>query len=87
MTNFKRTVLYTGVSSNLIKGVFEHKQELVEGFTQKYKTHDLIYFEIYENPDLAFEREKQIKRWNRRKKQALIATVNPSLKDLYSNLV
>lgn len=87
MSNYRRTVLYTGVTSNLIKRVYEHKEEVVESFTKEYHLHDLMYYEVYEDPDTALEREKQIKRWSRKKKDRLIMKFNPELKDLYSSLV
>lgn len=81
MTNHSRT-LYTGVTNDLHRRVYEHKQELVPGFTQKYKITHLVYFE--ETPDVkaAITREKQIKGWVRSKKIALIETANPEWQDL-----
>lgn len=87
LSNFKRNVLYTGVTSNLLRRVWEHKEGIVEGFTDDYQVHDLLYFEMYDDPKTAIAREKQIKNWNRRKKNVLIAKQNPTLKDLYSTLV
>ena len=87
IANYKRNVLYTGVTNNLVKRIFTHKTELIKGFTSKYKVHDLLYYEIFDNASLAIEREKQIKRWSRKKKNALIAKMNPMLKDLYSNII
>ncbi len=85
--NISRTVLYTGVTDNLIKRVWQHKNELVEGFTQKYKIHDLLFYEVYSDPESAIEREKQIKSWNRGKKEKLIMSINPGLVDLYEQLI
>lgn len=82
MGNPKRNVLYTGITSNLIKRVWEHKEKLVEGFTKRYNVVDLLHYEIYETPTEAIEREKQIKSWSRRKKGGLINSSNPILKDL-----
>ncbi len=87
MSNQKRTVLYIGVTSNLIKRVYEHKEELVDGFTKDYRVHDLIYYEVLEDPDTAFKREKQLKGWTRKKKLGLIASKNPTLIDLYSSIL
>ncbi|MFH1601501.1 MAG: GIY-YIG nuclease family protein [Candidatus Shapirobacteria bacterium] len=84
LSNFKRNVLCIGVTSNLRKRVWEHRQDLVQGFTKKYQVHDLLYYEVFTDSMLAIAREKQLKKWNRRKKNALIATTNPKLKDLYS---
>jgi putative endonuclease len=87
LSNFTRTVLYTGITNDLIRRVWEHKQELIEGFSQKYKVHDLIYFEEFTDPISAIEREKQIKNYSRKKKQQLIIKTNSTLKDLYQNLI
>jgi len=87
MSNFKRNVLYAGVTNNLKRRVWEHKQNLVKGFTQKYQIHDLIYYEIFSNPISAIEREKQIKSWSRKRKDELIKTMNPDLKDLYGEII
>jgi putative endonuclease len=81
MTNKSRT-LYTGVTNNLSRRVFEHKNKLIEGFTKKYNIDKLVYFEIFNNPDDAIRREKQIKGWLRKKKIDLIESLNPQWKDL-----
>jgi len=86
ISNFRRTVLYTGVTDNLVKRVWQHKNNVVKGFTQKYFLHSLLYYEIFDNPTLAIEREKQIKGWVRKKKDELIMTINPELKDLYEDI-
>ena len=83
MTNDSRT-LYTGVTNNLERRVFEHKNHLVEGFTTKYKITKLVYFEETGDVTAAIAREKQIKGWLRRKKVALIESVNPEWQDLSS---
>lgn len=82
MSNPKRNVVYTGITGNLIKRVWEHRNKIVGGFTQKYNVIDLIYYEVFETPLEAIEREKQIKSWSRKRKDKLIKTVNPTLKDL-----
>jgi putative endonuclease len=87
LTNIHNKVLYTGVTSNLIKRVYEHKNELVDGFTKKYNVHKLIHFEVFNNMIDAITREKQIKGWLRKKKIALIESRNPKWKDLYEDLV
>lgn len=87
LSNFSRTVLYTGITGNLIKRVWQHKNELAEGFTKKYKVHDLVYFEAYEDPKEAIEREKQIKNYSRKRKEEIILKFNPQVKDLYSEIV
>ncbi|MGH7771135.1 MAG: GIY-YIG nuclease family protein [Candidatus Binatia bacterium] len=81
MTNKSRT-LYTGVTSDLERRVYEHKQRLVPGFTGKYNITRLVYFEVTYDVRAAIAREKQIKGWLRRKKIALIESVNPEWKDL-----
>lgn len=87
LSNFSRTTLYTGVTDNLIKRVWQHKNEVVEGFTKKYKVHDLVYYESCESPLVAIEREKQIKSWSRKKKEELIKKFNPTIKDLYKEIL
>ncbi|MCK4403871.1 MAG: GIY-YIG nuclease family protein [candidate division Zixibacteria bacterium] len=81
MTNKSRT-LYTGVTSNLIRRVYEHKNKLVDGFTKKYNITKLVYYEVTNEATSAIAREKQIKGWLRKKKIALIESVNPQWKDL-----
>ena len=71
----------------MVKRVWQHKNELAEGFTKKYKVHDLVYFEAYEDPKEAIEREKQIKNYSRKKKEEIILKFNPKLKDLYSQIL
>lgn len=87
LSNKKRNVLYIGITSNLVKRIYEHKEELVEGFTSQYKVHDLMYYEVYEDPLTAISREKQLKKWSRKKKDNLIAKMNPLLKDLYPEII
>jgi putative endonuclease len=79
--------LYTGVTSDLIKRVYEHKNGLADGFTKKYNLHDLVYFELHEEMLAAITREKQIKKWSRRWKLQLIEEHNPGWKDLYDSIV
>ena len=81
MTNKSRT-LYTGVTNNLERRVWEHQNKLVEGFTKRYNITRLVYWEEYADIRDAISREKQIKGWLRRKKIALIETTNPSWADL-----
>ncbi|MFQ5965243.1 MAG: GIY-YIG nuclease family protein [Candidatus Scalinduaceae bacterium] len=81
MTNKSKT-LYTGVTNNLERRVFEHKHHLVKGFTNKYKITKLVYYEATNDVLSAITREKQIKGWLRKKKLALIESVNPRWKDL-----
>lgn len=79
-------MLYVGVTNNLLRRVWEHKQEIIDGFTKKYHVHDLIYYEHSEDATTAIAREKQIKSWPRERKEKLIVTMNPEKKDLYSFL-
>ena len=81
MTNKSKT-LYTGVTSNLMRRVQEHKEKLIEGFTSKYNIHILVYYESTSSVYAALAREKQIKGWLRAKKIALINSMNPEWKDL-----
>ncbi|MBI3589092.1 MAG: GIY-YIG nuclease family protein [Candidatus Liptonbacteria bacterium] len=74
--------LYIGVTNDLQKRVYQHKNNLVEGFTKRYQCHKLIYFEETSDVESAIAREKQLKRWNRAKKEFLIKTINPHWKDL-----
>lgn len=75
-------VLYIGMTNDLSKRVSEHKNDLIEGFTKRYRCHRLIYFESSNDVMVVLEREKQLKRWSRAKKLALIKETNPELKDL-----
>jgi len=83
----KNGVIYTGVTSDLIKRVYEHKTEAVKGFTQKYYVKRLVYYEIGEDPLNAIHREKCIKRWKREWKVDLIEKENPDWKDLYDSII
>ena len=87
LTNAGNTVLYTGVTGNLIKRVYEHKNKMIDGFTKKYNLHKLVYYEALEDIMNAIIREKQIKGWLRRKKIALIGRMNPRWEDLYSKII
>jgi putative endonuclease len=79
--------LYTGVTSNLIKRVWEHKNNLVEGFTSRYRVHTLVWYEIHETIETAIQREKEIKNWKRAWKIKTIEELNPGWRDLYSELI
>jgi putative endonuclease len=78
--------LYTGVTSNIINRVWEHKNNLVEGFTKRYKVHKLVWYEIHKNMNSAIEREKNIKEWKRSWKMNLIENSNPDWRDLYDEI-
>ena len=87
LSNKNHTVYYTGITNNLIRRVYEHKNKIVKGFTEKYNIDKLLYFEQTENPNTAIKREKQIKDYRREKKIDLIKKNNPDFKDLYQNLI
>jgi putative endonuclease len=86
MTNLRNTVLYTGVTGDLKRRVWEHKTKMIPGFTAKYNVVKLVYFEVFDDPQEAILREKKIKGGSRAKKIALINTFNPHWKDLYEEL-
>lgn len=83
----KSRVIYIGVTNNLAKRVYEHKEGKIEGFTRKYKTNRLVYYEQFNDIYEAITREKQIKGWLRIKKLRLIEGMNPTWNDLYYSLV
>lgn len=79
-------VMYVGVTSNIIKRVYEHKNKILGGFTKKYNCNMLVYYELHSTMEEAISREKQIKNGSRKKKLSLIETMNPSWQDLYYTL-
>jgi putative endonuclease len=83
----KNGTLYIGVTNNLPKRVYEHKNNLIEGFTRKYNVHNLVYYESYSDIYAAIAREKAIKKWKRAWKTELIEKSNPMWKDLYCDIV
>ena len=82
LSNWDDSVLYIGVTSNLPRRLYEHKNGLADGFTKKYNVYKLVYFEQTNDVYSAISREKQLKKWNRNKKNSLICTQNPEWKDL-----
>jgi putative endonuclease len=86
LASARNGTLYTGVTSDLLKRVWEHKSDLVEGFTKRYAVHVLVWFELHEDMLAAIRREKTIKGWKRRWKIELIETMNPEWRDLYAEL-
>jgi putative endonuclease len=86
MANKPNGTLYTGVTSNLIQRIWQHKQGCVQGFTKKYHIKSLVYFETYEDMHSAIAREKQIKAGSRKKKIELIESINPKWRDLYQDI-
>ncbi len=82
LANASRSTLYIGVTSNLPRRLYEHKNELVDGFTKTFHIHELMYVEVYPHIEEAIQREKQLKKWSRKKKTDLISSKNPHWKDL-----
>ena len=82
LANWNNKVIYTGVTSNLERRIYEHKHKLADGFTKKYNVDKLVYFDCTTDVKSAIEREKQIKGRTRQRKNALIETINPKWKDL-----
>lgn len=87
ITNKPNGVLYIGVTSDLVKRVWEHKNKLVDGFSNKYNLQYLVYYEVHEDMSEAIVREKQIKKWNREWKVNLVNEINPEWSDLYQSIV
>ena len=79
--------LYIGVTSNLVQRIWQHKNDVVEGFTEKYAVHSLVYFELLDGMPNAITREKQLKKWNRAWKLALIEKQNPTWQDLWPTIL
>jgi len=86
MANYRNGTLYVGVTSDLLKRAYEHRQGVVQGFTKKYGCKQLVYFEQHATMNSALEREQQIKSGSRKKKLALIESLNPYWKDLFLEL-
>jgi len=87
MASRRNGTLYVGVTSDLIKRVWEHKNNIVEGFTKRYGIHVLVWYELHPTMESAIQREKALKEWKRAWKLELIEKVNPQWQDLYSNLL
>lgn len=86
-TNKLNTVLYAGVTNNLVRRIYEHKNKIIKGFTFKYNVTKLVFYEIYDDINEAIKREKQIKGGSRRKKLDLIEKINPEYRDLFNEIV
>lgn len=86
-TNKNDTVFYTGVTSDLTRRIWQHKRKLVSSFTSRYNVTKLIYYEVYDDINLAIAREKQIKAGSRKKKLDMIKGANPEFKDLYEEII
>ncbi|MED7788764.1 GIY-YIG nuclease family protein [Francisella sp. 19X1-34] len=87
LTNKNNGVLYIGVTSDIVKRVYEHKNKFVDSFSKKYNLNKLVYFEVYENIEEAIIREKQLKKWNRAWKDRIINTMNSDWVDLYDKIL
>lgn len=87
MSNDKHSVLYTGVTNDIKRRAYEHRNGLVEGFTKKYHVKYLVYYEEFNDIDFAIRREKQIKGGSRAKKELLVNSINPSWRDLFEDVV
>ncbi len=87
VTNRPKGTLYIGVTSNLVRRIHQHKTHAIEGFTRKYGTDKLVYFELFDDMETAIRREKQLKKWRRSWKIALIEKENPKWNDLYEKLL
>lgn len=86
ITNTYHTVLYIGVTNNLVRRIYEHKHKMQKGFSAAYKLSKLVYYEQFSDITQAIEREKQLKKWNRAWKEHLINRANPSWRDLYDEV-
>ena len=87
LASSQRGTLYVGVTSNLPKRVFQHRNDLVDGFSRRYRVHDLVWYELHETMESAIQREKALKAWRRAWKIRLIEESNPEWRDLYTSLV
>jgi putative endonuclease len=87
LTNKPGGVLYIGVTSDLVKRIWQHRSKVVEGFSQRYRLHELVHFEQFESMVEAIEREKELKKWRRAWKVALIEHGNPKWRDLWPDLL
>jgi len=87
ITNKNNNVLYTGVTRDLRRRIYQHKHKVHDGFTDRYNVNKLIYYEILEDPNTAIRREKTVKNLLRRKKIELIKSVNPSFRDIYKEIL
>jgi putative endonuclease len=87
MSNQFQSVFYTGITNNLSRRIYEHKEKLLDGFTKSYNINKLLYFESTQDATSAIAREKQIKSYSRKKKIKLIESLNPNFKDLYDEII
>ena len=87
LSSKRNGTLYVGVTSDLVKRVWEHRNNLVEGFTQRYGVHQLVWYELHESMESAIKREKRLKDWKRKWKVRLIEKTNPDWEDLYPAII
>ena len=87
LANKRNGTLYTGVTSNLVQRVWQHKNNVVEGFTERHGIHTLVWYEVHETMESAITREKSVKKWKRVWKLALIEKNNPEWRDLYRDII
>ena len=87
IANKHHTVFYTGMTNDLVRRIHEHRTKVIKGFTYRYNIYKLLYYEEYDSPTDAIQREKQIKKYRREKKKALIDGLNPEWQDLYEDFV
>ena len=87
LANKPNGTLYIGVTSDLVKRIWEHKNNMVEGFTKRYNVHQLVWYELHQDMESAITREKRLKNWKRKWKLELIEDSNPNWKDLYPLIV
>ena len=86
LTNWNNKVIYIGVTNDLVRRVFEHRQKTIKGFTEKYNVHKLVYFDVCEDVNSAIAREQELKKWRREKKDQLVTDMNPRWLDLAEEL-
>ncbi len=86
LSSKRNGTLYIGVTSDLVTRVFQHKNDLANGFTKRYGVHNLVWYEMHQSPESAIQKEKELKKWRRAWKLELIEQQNPGWKDLYEEL-
>jgi putative endonuclease len=86
LSNVPRGTLYVGVTNDLVRRVHEHRESLISGFSKRYRLNMLVYFERHDAPELAIQREKNIKHWSRQWKLELVETANPEWRDLFNDI-
>ncbi len=86
LTNWNNKVIYAGMTNDLVRRIYEHKNKVVEGFTKKYNINKLVYYEETSDVYAAIAREKEIKKWRREKKNKLVESINPAWKDLSKDM-